>query len=100
MAYLENNLEMVCDFFDKELPSVFYIKPEATYLFWFNCSSLGISDDELTEVFAKVGKIGLNAGIAYGKEGSQFMRFNFASRKQLVQEGLNRIKKVFDIYAH
>ncbi|MDN6626077.1 MAG: PatB family C-S lyase [Pisciglobus halotolerans] len=98
MAYLERNLEMVCNFFDKELPSVFYMKPEATYLFWFDCSSLGISGDKLTEVFAEVGKIGLNAGIAYGKEGTQFMRFNFASRKELVQESLIRIKKVFDLY--
>ena len=88
--------ELVTAYFDEHLPNVFYMVPEATYLLWFNVSSLGIEDAELTQHFADVGKIGLNDGISYGPHGSQFMRLNFAAPQSVVVDGLNRIKKVFE----
>ncbi|WP_027109089.1 MalY/PatB family protein [Lacticigenium naphthae] len=98
LDYLENNRKIVCDFFDRELPEVFYMKPEGTYLFWFDASSLGIKDADLKDIFAKIGKIGLNDGKSYGPNGDQYMRFNFAAPQSMVEDGLERIKKVFDHY--
>ncbi|MEG0443240.1 MAG: MalY/PatB family protein [Carnobacterium sp.] len=96
MQYLSANLELICTFFDKELPQVRYMKPEGTYLFWFDCSTLGMTDAELADHFAKVGKIGLNAGAAYGPAGSNYMRLNFAAPQSLIEEGLKRIKYAFE----
>ena len=96
MAYLTQSRKMVCDFFDQNLPNVFYMVPEATYLCWFNVSALGLKDTELKEYFSDIGKIGLNDGLPYGSSGAQFMRLNFAAPQSVVQEGLERIKKVFD----
>ncbi len=98
MLYLTDNLDIICTFFDKELPDVFYMRPQATYLLWFDCSSLGLEDDALMEAFVTEGKIGLNAGISYGQQGAQFMRFNFAAPRETVLEGLKRIKHVFDLH--
>ncbi|MER2064272.1 MAG: PatB family C-S lyase, partial [Alkalibacterium sp.] len=42
MNKLEVNRSIVTDFFDKELPNVSYMKPESTYLFWFDASRLGV----------------------------------------------------------
>ena len=58
-------------------------------------SSLGIPDEELIYHFAKVGKVGLNDGISYGPNGTQFMRVNFAAPPSLLKEGLARIETVF-----
>lgn len=95
MATLTKNRQMVADFFDTKLPEVFYMHPEATYLCWFDVSSLGIPDEELIYHFAKVGKVGLNDGISYGPNGTQFMRVNFAAPPSLLKEGLARIETVF-----
>lgn len=96
LVYLRSNLEFTCQFFDEHLPQVSYLKPEGTYLFWFDCSSLEMTDKGLAELFSKVGKIGLNAGYLFGPSGSQYMRFNFAAPKSMVEDGLNRIKYAFD----
>lgn len=96
MEYLEENRNLVADFFDKEFPEVFYMKPESTYLFWFDASSLHIESDKLTETFIQKGDIALNAGVAYGDSSKQFMRLNFACPRSVLKEGLQRVKKVFD----
>ena len=93
---LSENLEIICNFFDTQLPYVSYMKPQGTYLFWFNCSSLGLTDEELMNRFVHIGKIALNSGIAYGPGGSQYMRLNFATPKSLLEEGLKRIKLTFE----
>jgi len=51
---------------------------EATYLAWIDCRKMGLKDKELREFFIKDAKLGLNPGISFGREGSGFMRLNFA----------------------
>ena len=51
---------------------------EGTYLAWIDCSGMGLKDKELREFFVQEAKLGLNAGISFGREGSGFMRLNFA----------------------
>lgn len=96
LAVMHETRQVVTDFFDTHLPDVFYMVPEATYLLWFDVSTLGIADEELVHHFAECGNIGLNDGISYGPHGSQFMRLNFAAPHAVVVDGLNRIKQAFD----
>ncbi|SFC21278.1 cystathione beta-lyase [Alkalibacterium subtropicum] len=96
---LEANRSIVTDFFDKELSDVVYMVPEATYLFWFDASRLGVDNDKLRETFARIGKIGLNDGVSYGPSGKSYMRLNFAVPQSLLIDGLKRIKTVFDHYS-
>lgn len=51
---------------------------EATYLAWLDCKGMGLKDKALREFFIDEAKLGLNAGISFGREGSGFMRLNFA----------------------
>jgi len=51
---------------------------EATYLAWLDCRGLGLKDSQLRSFFVDEAKLGLNAGISFGREGSGFMRLNFA----------------------
>lgn len=95
LDYLEGNLALVVDFFATELPEVMVVKPQGTYLVWFNASSLGLEDQALTQHFVEVGKIGLNAGIDFGPAGSQFLRMNIATSRTTLVEGLKRIKYAF-----
>ena len=60
-------------------PEFIKITPiEATYLAWLDCRGLNLRDKELRNFFIEEAKLGLNAGISFGREGSGFMRLNFA----------------------
>lgn len=96
LHYLSHNRQTIIDFFDLHLPNVSYMKPEATYLFWFDASLLNVDATELKSHFAEVGKIALNDGISYGPNGRAYMRMNFAVPQSVLMDGLHRIKKVFD----
>ncbi len=52
--------------------------PEATYLAWLDCRGMRLSNKELRDFFVYEAGLGLNAGISFGREGSGFMRLNFA----------------------
>lgn len=68
-------LKNLCD----KYPQLIKITPtEATYLAWLDCRGMGLKDKALREFFVKDAKLGLNAGISFGREGSGFMRLNFA----------------------
>lgn len=96
LEYLEDNRQYVTDFFDHELPEVRYMKPEATYLFWFDASTLKTPGEALKQLFVDIGDVALNDGTAYGESSGQYMRLNFACPRTMLEEGLKRVKKVFD----
>lgn len=51
---------------------------EATYLAWLDCRGMNLSDKKLRDFFVQEAKLGLNQGLSFGREGSGFMRLNFA----------------------
>jgi cysteine-S-conjugate beta-lyase len=92
MVYLQGNLEILTEYFAKNISRIKVIRPEATYLSWLDCNELPIAADKLKEFFTFNAGVGLNDGITFGKEGSGFQRINFACPRVLLLEGLDRIK--------
>lgn len=96
LAYLDQNRQLIVDFFQENLPQVDFIKPEATYLFWFDAKDIGLEGKELEDFFTQEGQVALVNGLNYGETSPTWMRLNFATSRENVQEGLNRIKSCFD----
>ncbi len=71
---------------------------EATYLAWLDCQGMGVKDKELRKWFVKEAKLGLNAGLAFGKEGSGYMRLNFAVPSETMGEILKRLEGALEKY--
>lgn len=92
MMYLQSNLQTLTDYFNKNIPRIKVIRPEATYLAWLDCKELPVAADKLKGFFTFKAKVGLNDGITFGKEGTGFLRINFACPRVLLLEGLERIK--------
>lgn len=67
------------------------VRSEGTYLLWVDCSSLEMDSDQLQKFMIEKAKVGLNPGIAYGEEGSAFMRINFACPRQTLEDGITRM---------
>lgn len=94
IAHLSTN----ADHIQKALSStpIRYKVPEATYLAWLDCRSLGFGDRELREFFVQKAGLGLSPGLSFGKEGSGFMRLNFAIASEKLDEALEKLCEALD----
>ena len=66
-------------------------RPEGTYLAWIDCSGMGLSNRGLRDFFVEKAALGLSPGISFGKEGSQYMRLNFAVPTDTMDEALSQL---------
>ncbi|QOP46208.1 PatB family C-S lyase [Sulfurimonas paralvinellae] len=71
---------------------------EGTYLAWLDCRGMGLGDRALREWFVKEANLGLNPGIAFGREGSGFMRLNFAVPSDTMVEIITRMEGALKRY--
>ncbi len=92
--YLQDNYQFLESFLNENLPEVFPMKPEATYLIWLDFSLLGLSDDELNNTLVDAG-VGLSRGVQFGKPGSGYMRINIGCPRNTLEKALTRIVKAF-----
>ena len=93
LVYLEENLNILEEYFQNYIPQIKVIRPEATYLAWLDCNELPVPAEKLKEFFVSKAGVGLNDGATFGKEGTGFQRLNFACPRKILLEGLERIKK-------
>ena len=90
--HLQNNYNVLQETCSKYPELIKLTKIEATYLAWLDCKGMKLKDKELREFFVKEAKLGLNAGISFGKEGSGFMRLNFAVSSAKMSELIQRLE--------
>jgi len=67
------------------------VASEGTYLLWIDCQQLQMDDHQLQQFMVEKAKVGLNRGISYGKDGSQFMRMNIACPTKTVEQAMEQI---------
>jgi len=96
LVYLKENIDLVSEFLQTELPKVKMMRPEGTYLIWLDFSALDLSDTQIQNRLVHQGKVVLNPGISFGPNGTQHMRLNIACPKETLVEGLHRIKHSFE----
>ncbi|WP_316571574.1 PatB family C-S lyase [Neobacillus sp. YIM B06451] len=96
LEYIEGNVSFVRDFLKNNLPAVKLIEPDATYLLWLDCRELLLSDEEIQRRLIEKGKLALEPGKKYGQGGEGFVRMNIACPRDVIEDGLGRLKKAFD----
>jgi cystathionine beta-lyase len=74
----------------ERLPAVRWRPPEATYLAWLDCSALG-EGDAPRELFLDEGRVGLEPGLRFGREGGGHVRLNFATAPEVLDEAVARM---------
>lgn len=94
MAYLWENYQTLCEFFEENFPDYPVTKLEGTYLVWVDCRKLKMSSDSLEHELMEKAHVWLNSGSMYGKDGEGFMRINIACPRSRLLEGLNRLKQI------
>ncbi|MBG9979751.1 pyridoxal phosphate-dependent aminotransferase [Facklamia sp. DSM 111018] len=98
VQYLEMNMEFAVKFIEENIPELKAYKQQATYLLWIDCNGLNLSQEELMDLFEKEGKIAMNSGLSFGKEGNGFVRLNFAVPRPILEEGCNRLLRAVEYH--
>jgi cystathionine beta-lyase len=75
------------------LPEVSWQPPEATFLAWLDCRALG-QGDEPRELFLDHGRVGLEPGTRFGARGAGFVRLNFGTSADILEEATARMASV------
>lgn len=95
LEYLRSNRDYVVSFLEKELPQVRFVIPQGTYMIWLDFTKTGFSDQEVNDKLLRQARVGLSAGKTFGTGGEGFQRLNFACRRELLVEAMNRIRTAF-----
>ena len=89
---LYENKQAVKKYLDEELPIVKLVECDATYLLWIDCSALGVHSDVLCEFLRTNQGLFLSPGHQFGENGKDFLRMNIACPRELLFDGLARLK--------
>jgi len=92
LDYLQGNLKFTSDYFEKRIPRIKVVKPEATYLLWLDCRALGLDDTSLRRFMREKARVGFDDGFLFGAGGSGFQRMNIACPRGLIEEALGRLE--------
>jgi cystathionine beta-lyase len=91
LVYLAATYRFVREFLLQHLPLIKLTEPEGTYLLWLDCRAMGLNDNQLKQFFIQQARVGLSPGIAFGEQGSGFMRMNIAAPRSVIAEALEKI---------
>jgi cystathionine beta-lyase len=94
-AYLTANRDVYVQYMREHLPQLRTTVPKSTYLAWIDCRAAGIDGNPYT-FFLDEGRLGLNDGAAFGSGGEGFVRLNFGCPRELLLQGLGRLRDALD----
>jgi cystathionine beta-lyase len=92
LRYLGANRDYLFDYVRQKLPGIRMAKPEGTYLAWLDCREAGIPGEPY-DFFLKQARVALNSGPTFGTGGEGFVRLNFACRRKILAQALDRMGK-------
>ncbi len=69
------------------------LKPESTFYAFPNISSLGLTSWEFAKYLVREHKVAVVPGSIFGQGGEGYLRLSFASSREQLKEGINRIKR-------
>jgi cystathionine beta-lyase len=92
IAILDRNRRLLAELLRAELPAIGYFAPQASYLAWLDCRTLGLGPDP-AHAFLSRGAVALSSGPTFGAEGEGFARLNFATTRTLLEEAVRRMRR-------
>jgi cystathionine beta-lyase len=92
LCYLEANRDFLYENICREFPGISMGLPEATYLAWLDCRQSGIQGSP-HDFFLEKGRVAMNKGDDFGKNGQGFVHLNFGCPRSMLVEALERMKK-------
>ena len=92
LATLDHRRALLRDLLSQRLPMLNWHPPEATFLAWLNCAALG-PDNQARERFLEHGRVALEPGLRFGAAGSGYVRLNFATSTDILDQATARMAR-------
>lgn len=92
LAYVEGNIDFVCEWFAGNLPEIRPVRPQASFLVWLDCRKLALEQKDLVDLFVNKAGLALNDGAMFGPGGEGYMRLNIACPRSLLATALSQLK--------
>ena len=93
MVQLDHNRKLVEDLIALKTPGVGYRIPHCSYLAWLDLTSFNLGQDPST-VLLEQAKVAFVPGARFGSQSPQFVRLNFATSPEILEEAFNRLATV------
>lgn len=68
--------------------------PEGAFYAWVNIEDTGLPAEEVQKILLEEAGVAAIAGAAFGAEGKNYLRFSLVSARNLLQDALDRIRRV------
>ena len=89
--YLWKNRQFAEEYISREIPEIYAVKGEATYLLWIDCTAITRKGQELCSFIRQNSGLYLCDGKEY-HNGEGFLRMNLACPMETLKDGLSRLK--------
>ncbi|WP_077155177.1 MalY/PatB family protein [Bacteroides bouchesdurhonensis] len=93
IAYIKGNIDFTESYLKENIPAIKMIRPQASYLIFLDCRELGLTPNDLNQLFVEDAHLALNTGTTFGKEGEGFMRLNIACPRATLVQALEQLKE-------
>lgn len=94
--YIEQNVLYVADYCKENIPGIYAIKPQASFLMWLDCRRLGLDHAELVKFFANDAHLALNDGEIYGVPGYCHMRLNVGTPRRRLEQAMEQLRQAVE----
>jgi cystathionine beta-lyase len=95
LPYLARNRDMLDAGIEAAVPGARSMRLDATYLAWIDFSGTGIALAEVADRVASRARIYASPGPQFGPGGDQWLRFNFATPRPILEDALARLDDAF-----
>ncbi len=91
LAYLDENRRYVASYIGEQIPALYAVPLEGTYLQWVDCRGLGLEPEAL-KARMQAHDLFFDEGSLFGAEGDGFERINLACPRAVLAGAMERLK--------
>lgn len=91
--YIFGNEDYALEYITKEIPELKAVYSDATYLLWIYLKDMPGCAKEAAHCIRKETGLYISCGSQYGGDGSSFVRMNLACPREVLVDGLRRLKE-------
>lgn len=97
-GYILENKNAAAKYIREQVPQIEVVPSQATYLLWLHCGRMAGFASEAAEYIREKTGLYLSAGNQFGAGGRDFLRMNIACPREVLEDGLHRLKEGIAAY--
>lgn len=91
LEYVEDNIRYIEDFCADNIPQIKPLRPQASFLVWLDCRALGLSHEELIDLFVNKAGLAMNDGEMFSPGGEGHMRLNVGTSRKILEQAMHQL---------